>query len=178
MNRPSLAQSLMTIVLVSMMALPASGCSDKSADRYSTEGRIRADSHAFSLIPPPGWIRENTPPNILTFKEPGDHEFVANFTVGAARYTGKPLLEELPAKVKAGLPSQFTVLEDGFTTIDEKKAYFVRTSVAINGLSLINVQHFFPNGDTMYSISFASTTAAVDRHDSTWKSVLSSVDAG
>jgi len=161
-----------------VIVLSTFGCGDnRSADRHSGEGRIRADGHAFSLVPPQGWSRENTPSNILTFKGPVDRGFAANFTVGADRYNGKPPVEELPAKMKAELPSQFTVLDDGFTTIDDKKAYFVRASVTAQGLELVNVQYFLPSGRTMYSISFASATAAFDRHDATLQSVLSSVHA-
>jgi hypothetical protein len=156
---------------------PVAEPSDASSDRHSEEGRVRAERHAFSLIPPQGWSKENTPPNILTFRGPVDHGFAANFTVGADPYSGRPPVEDLPARLKAELPPQFTVLDEGFTTVDEKKTFFVRTSVTTQGLQLINVQYFFPSDRTMYSISFASTAEAFDRHKATLQSVLDSVHA-
>ena len=177
MEYSSLGRNLIALVTFSVMVISTFGCNNKSADRHSGENRIRADSHAFSLVPPQGWIRENTPPNILTFKDTVNHGFAANLTVGAANYSGRPAVKDFPEKMRADLPSRFTIVDDGFMIIDEEKAYFVRSSVTIDGLELLNIQYFLPRGRTMYSISFASAASAFDRYDSTLQSMLSSVRA-
>jgi len=150
---------------------------ESGAGRHAGKNRVLADGHAFSLIPPGGWRQVLHPLSILTFQGPTDDGFAANFTVSADPYDGQPPLDDLPKETRSSLPPQFTPLEDGFTEIDNKRAYFVRTVTTVQRHRVVNVQYFLPVKQTMYSVSFACKASEYPQYKPLWKSVLDSVHA-
>ncbi len=151
------------------------GSSGASSSKSEESRRIHVQGHSISLVPPEGWVPQPVSMNILTFAGPAMDGFATNFTVGADPYDGTPPLKDLPKQSRSDFPPGVKLLEDGFTKIDGRKAYFVRAALVVQGVDVINKQYFVPVDQVMYSVSFAGAADAYLRLKPIWRSVVESI---
>jgi hypothetical protein len=100
-----------------------------SEPKHTGEGRVYKKTNGFSIIPPKGWVTVDAPGSnaFLFYTGPNVDGLSPNFNVRSVPDDGTPV-EKMGASVKAGYASKFKqwkLADEGFMTIDGKKAYFI-----------------------------------------------------
>ena len=162
---------LLTALLLTVLV----GCGKGDPeDRHTGEGRVKAEDHQFSLVPPYWWIAERDPVGILEFKQWGDRKYASNVHVVAlSNGSGRSLEEMRPIFIENWRPQSWPQLDDGYSEIDGKKAYFVTWHNTIH--DFMETNYFVPSGSTVYAITFRIGSSNLEKEKADVEAALDSI---
>ncbi len=173
----------LSMALVAVSALALSGCEDESfgpgegggrgpqaagaaaapAGPVSHEGpgRVHQAAKGFSFVPPVGWTpMPDAPPTFSTYGSAPQGNFRDNVNVNITP-TQWQSLDVAPAELKAALPkviNGWRFVEDGFTVINGRRAYWICGEWQMNQLNIRCIQYLLPASNRQsYVLSFSTT---------------------
>lgn len=168
---------LVNWMLVGLLSLGAAGC--KSA-KHKGPGRVHDSKHKFSIVPPAAWTSKGEFGGaFMTYAGPQEGEFTVNFNVNVQIDTATPQ-QALPL-VKAYLAKIVTAYEpvdEGFTTIDGKKALYLCTKFRAGQFKLQNLQYAIFTGTKVYTITFTAPQDVFAKYKPTFEKVGQSARIG
>jgi len=150
--------------------VPSPHESEKSAknskERHTQEGRVYEQDKGISIIPPEGWVNDDKAPARFLPASIGPKE--DGFpTLNVASGTVPVDIEQVGAQLKKSLAAEqkkWECAEEGFTEIDNKKAYFISSRFVIErgdqSFPIQNLQFLVPSQDNKKSFVVTFTASA------------------
>lgn len=141
------------LILLAIAVISVSGCQDK---RHTGTGRVYDAANKFSIVPPPGWTpAEEAMGSFLICTGPAEGGFAANLNVNVNPETRGP--DQPVAEIKGALGkilTNYEPMEEGFLTIDGKKALLLSSRFKMGQNDLQNLQYAIFTGSKVYTITF------------------------
>jgi len=155
-----------------------------SAPKHTGEGRAYDKGNGFSIMPPKGWVTVDAPGSnaFLFYQGPKVDGVPPNFNVRSVRDDGTPV-ERMGAPLKEGYGSHFKqwkLADEGFVTINGKKAYFISSQyVEQRGDAIFPIQNIQycirGNNKKLYILTFTTTPKHFDKLKKTFDDAAQTV---
>ena len=141
----------------------------KPADdsRHLAPGRSYVARYGFSILPPIGY--EGRSPGgsaLLLFLGPEDFGYFPNIAVSVKDDDGTPI-EKLGETVKNELKkkrSSYTVVTEGLTLLDGKRAYAITAQYVQGAYSVQSLQYLVRSNGRVYTLIFTAHARALGKH--------------
>jgi len=144
------------LTFVALMVVPGCGGEDK---RHKEPGRDYNVENQFSVVPPSGWTQAKAVMGtFMMYTAPPDAGFTPNFNVNVNEETTVPE-QVMPGlkKTLGELLDKYQPADEGFLTIDGKKALFLSGKFEMGKNKLQNLQCQIYTGTHVYTLTFTCT---------------------
>ncbi len=164
------------LLAVTVMVL-IGGCNSK----HKGPGRVYNSKHKVSIVPPSGWVdRGPFMGTAMFFAGPQEGSFTVNLNV-YVNPAGGDKIEQAPVEVKRMLGQtmpNYQVVEDGFVTLDGRKAYRISGTFTGGVVEMQNLQYMMIVNDKVYTLTFTSARASFQSHLPVFEGAATTMRAG
>jgi hypothetical protein len=147
------------------VAPPATKPADNS--RHLAPGRSYVARYGFSILPPAGYEGRSPGGNaLLLFLGPEDFGYSPNIAVSVKDDDGTPI-EKLGETVKNELKkkrSSYTVVTEGLTLLDGKRAYAITAQYVQGAYNVQSIQYLVRSNGRVYTLTFTAHARALGKH--------------
>jgi hypothetical protein len=159
------------VSLLVVLAALAGGCPDArgpgpDGEHFVEPGRVGADRHSFSMIPPEGFSQAKAGPfHFMSFLGPPGNGFTPNINVTARGDGGLEFDDALPRIQKAlvWLLKDYQTVEERVAMLDGRRCYRISGTFDWKGVEVRNLQYFIPgDDDNVFVVTYAAEVARYD----------------